>query len=206
MEKKILSGTLEDSRGPLVEYAAEYPDLPGPAGAYGRNIARQQAALAKKLLPAARAQRQLQGETSFCPYRLEGTVTVTYDRCGVRSMVGDRVIWLGLRGTRRSRWSVILDKRGRPLPFTALLRGRFPREAVLRCILEQASALTADGCTLYRDWTRRCRTGFDPNRCYLTEEGVAFWYPWLFLGPACAGAPTFPVPRTKLENCLNLPG
>lgn len=206
MEKKILSGTLGDSRGPLVEYAAEYPDFPGPAGAYGKAVAQKQAAMAKRLVPAARAQRQLQGEGPFCPYRLEGTVTVTYDRAGIRSMVGDQVIWQGLRGSRRSRWSVILDKCGRPLPVTGLLRGRFPRETVLRCIQEQAGAMAADGCTLYADWPRLCRTGFDPNRCCLTEEGLTFWYPWLFLGPASAGAPTFLVPRAKLENRLRLPG
>jgi MFS family permease len=73
---------------------------------------------------------------------------------------------------------------------------------LLAAILPQAETLAADGCTLYSGWRQLCRRQFSPERCYLTDDGLALWYPWQVLGPDCAGIPTFLVPYRVLRHRL----
>ena len=179
----------------------EYPVLPGPAGDHISKLARQQAARAGTRRPSARRQRALQKSTGgYRPCRLSWSFDLTYDRDGIRSGLGDLTVWAGLEGRRCSRCSVILDRQGRPVSLGAVLAGPLKERPVLDCILSQAEPMASDGCSLYTDWRERCRTGFSPSRCYLTEEGAAFWYPWQYLGPACAGIPTFLVPWKLLGD------
>ena len=205
VEKKCLSGVLGDRQGPLVEYSAEYLALPGRAGAFGLQIARRQAAAASRLVGPAREQRSLEGAGCFQPYRVQGTVTPTYDRGGLYGCTGDWLVWAGLRGSRQSRWSVILDRQGRQVPVENLFRSLPPANAMLEVILPQAADLARDGCTLYAGWQQALRARFSWHRCSLTEEGFGVWYPWCSLGPANAGVPSFLVPYQAVESWLKRP-
>lgn len=201
-EKKTLTGSLTDRGGPLVTWSVEYPALSGPAGRYFDRAARSCGAQARRLLPAAHRLRQRTGAPGpFC--RLEGTGALTYDRGGLLSVAWDQLWDAGLLGRRRSRCSGILEKStGRPIPVAALFRGPIPTDRMLAAILPQAETLAADGCTLYSGWRQLCRRQFSPERCYLTDDGLALWYPWQVLGPDCAGIPTFLVPYRALRHRL----
>lgn len=200
-EKRLLEGKL----GVLVEYELEYPVLPGPAGRYLTELARRQARQAKALLPGAEMLRRRQGG-GFVPHRLAGTVTVTYLSESLVSAEGELTACRGLLGTDRRRWSVTLDRStGRPQPLSALLARPIPKDLVWACITAQCQDMNRDGCSLYADWRRRIRTGFSPDRYFLTDDGLALWYPWLALGPACTGAPTFLLPYDRIRSYLRRP-
>ena len=200
-EKVTLEKQLGDRTGPLVLVWSEYPVIPGPAGRLLQHRARVRLESARQLLSDARRQRALAEKAGgFAPYELQWTVAVTWRHRGLLSLVEDRTLRLGLRGTCRSRRSVTLQEQtGQPVPLARLIDLPRSRKRILARVLVQAEALNADGCSLYRDWRRRCIVGFHPERYYLTGDGIVIWYPWLFLGPAGIGSPSFLVPWSDLD-------
>ena len=47
-------------------------------------------------------------------------------------------------------------------------------------------------------WRRRLRRSLSPLNFYLTEEGLAFFYPMYAIAPAVEGIPVFTVPYDRL--------
>ena len=51
------------------------------------------------------------------------------------------------------------------------------------------------GCSLFDpDWPRLLRRSFDPERFYLTPEGIAVFFPLYAIAPYAEGIPVFLIP------------
>ncbi|MGN0969110.1 MAG: RsiV family protein [Oscillospiraceae bacterium] len=88
---------------------------------------------------------------------------------------------------------------GRGYPRT--LRSFFPakahrwRKELLDCLREQAARQLASGESLLDpDCAQVMERSFDPDRFYLTEEGITVFYPLCILGAYAEGIPVFTVP------------
>lgn len=87
---------------------------------------------------------------------------------------------------------------GYPRPLRAFLpKNRRWRKALLAQLGAQAEGRLAAGEALfYPDCAQRLAQAFDPERFYLTQEGLAVFYPLYALGPYGEGIPVFSVPLT----------
>ena len=85
---------------------------------------------------------------------------------------------------------------GRLLPLSACFPRGTPRKRLLtdtaaRCM----EAREAAGVFRYWDsWRRDLRRRFDPQRFFLTDDGLSFFYGMYELGPASEGIPEFSLP------------
>lgn len=86
---------------------------------------------------------------------------------------------------------------GYPLP----LRSFFPkkggnwRKRILASLKNQADQQIKSGESLLDpDYSRIMERTFDPNRYYLTNNGIAIFFPLYFLGPYAEGIPVFSLP------------
>lgn len=84
------------------------------------------------------------------------------------------------------------------------LRSFFPagnhrwRKELLLNLREQVSARLSSGESLLDpDCSQLLARTFDPNRFYLTEEGIAIFYPLYTLGAYAEGIPVFHIPLSK---------
>lgn len=84
------------------------------------------------------------------------------------------------------------------------LRSFFPAKArrwqkdLLGSLKEQAAQQLASGESLLDpDCTQIMERTFDPDRFYLTENGIAVFYPLYILGPYAEGIPVFTVPFSE---------
>jgi hypothetical protein len=84
------------------------------------------------------------------------------------------------------------------------LRSFFPtrdrrwRRKLLDALQAQAQARLASGESLLDpDCPQLLARAFDPARFYVTQEGLAIFYPLYVLGPYAEGIPVFTVPRQK---------
>lgn len=69
------------------------------------------------------------------------------------------------------------------------------RRSVLEALHAQASERISTGETLYfEDWPDRISSCFDPDRFYLTEQGIALFYPLYTIAPYAEGIPVFSMP------------
>ena len=93
---------------------------------------------------------------------------------------------------RGDSWS--LDS-GVPLSLRQVCGGkRGWRGRLLKQVREQVRQRVDDGTSLLDgDCDRKVRKYFDPNRFYLTEDGVTVFYPMYQLGAGAEGTPQFPV-------------
>lgn len=84
---------------------------------------------------------------------------------------------------------------GTPLSLRRVCGGkRGWRGRLLKQVREQARQRMDDGTSLLDgDCDRKVRKYFDPNRFYLTEDGVTLFYPMYQLGAGAEGTPQFEV-------------
>ena len=88
--------------------------------------------------------------------------------------------------------------------YPAALRQFFPPRSPWRLLLLDTAAQEicrqeAAGCARYAEgWRRRLRRSLSPLNFYLTEEGLAFFYPMYAIAPAVEGIPVFTVPYDRL--------
>lgn len=69
------------------------------------------------------------------------------------------------------------------------------KRALIHQLQEQAEQrLNSGESLLYPDSLSSIKQTFDPNRFYLTEEGIAIFYPLYILGSYGEGIPTFTIP------------
>ncbi len=85
---------------------------------------------------------------------------------------------------------------GRPRSLGSFFpKNRRWRQQLLTQLTEQARRRVASGETLlHPDCPETVRRQFDPDRFYLTGEGLALFYPMYLLGPYAEGIPVFTVP------------
>lgn len=88
---------------------------------------------------------------------------------------------------------------GYPVPLSSFFS---PRSSWKRQLLETAAEeirrQERAGIARYHEkWPRELRRRFTPQNFYLTEEGLAFFYPMYALAPAVEGIPTFVVPYER---------
>lgn len=91
---------------------------------------------------------------------------------------------------------------GKPLALGELFPAGFPwRRWVLEEAARQLRARQAAGeARFWPDWEHRLARCFDPERFYLTEEGVAVFFPLYALGPHVEGLPTVFLPLPVQES------
>ena len=83
----------------------------------------------------------------------------------------------------------------RSSPAGDLLPRRSGRRQLLELAARQIQRQEQAGTARYRpDWRRQLRRRFNPQNYYLTEEGLAFFYPMYAIAPAVEGLPTFLLP------------
>lgn len=127
-------------------------------------------------------------------FRAELTHRVTYDHDGFWSLYTQSREPEADGRTLLRRWGDTWDLRtGYPAELRSFF---FRRSGWKRLLLERAEAeirqQEAAGYTRYLPgWRRGLRRSFNPLRYYLTEEGVAFFYPMYTIAPAEAGIPVF---------------
>ena len=75
------------------------------------------------------------------------------------------------------------------------------RRLVLLDMQAQARRRIASGESLfYDDWQERMEREFDPERFYLTPEGLALFYPLYAVAPYAEGIPVFVLPHPDQKN------
>lgn len=149
---------------------------------YGRACA-ELAALRERSLP-------------FRPWEAVGDFTLTYQENGLLSLHRDVSEYTGGAHGSTVRCGDTWDlRRGVPrtLPSFFPPRSSWRREA-LSAVHSEIERRLATGEHLFsRGWERSLRREFDPNRFYLTAEGVTLFYPLYTLAPYAEGIPTFSV-------------
>lgn len=159
------------------------------------------------LLPAAEAEYRaaLAASAPLPLFRAELEYRVTYREGHLWSLYTqsrERGADGGTLLTRRGdTWDLAA---GYPVPLAAF----FPRRSgwkrkLLAAAAEEVRRREAAGAARWNEnWRRELRRRFNPENFYLTEEGLAFFYPMYALAPAAAGIPVFTVPY-KTEGPLS---
>lgn len=192
---------------PVLTLSLRYPKLPEDRAAFrriGRYYqrvadtwrARWEGGLYQRAccaLAEARAQSK-----PFRPWEAALDFTVTYHENGRLSLYQDAYEYTGgAHGMTTRRGDTWRLRSGVPIPLRAFFppRTRWRRE-VYATIREQVSAQMATGESLYLDgWEQAVAPLFDPERFYLTQEGIVVFYPLYALAPYAEGMPTFLVQR-----------
>ena len=151
------------------------------------------------LLPQAAAEYRtaLEASRPLPSFRAELSYQVTYNEGGLWS------VWTQVREvlspgpalvTRRGdTWDLAA---GYPVP----LRDFFPagtawKKRLMAHAEEEARRRERAGAGRWReDWRRELRRRFNPQNFYLTEEGLAYFWPMYAIAPASEGVPVFVLP------------
>ena len=151
------------------------------------------------LLPQAAAEYRLALEASrpLPAFRAELEYRVTYNEGGlwslytqVREILGPGPALLTRRGDT---WDL---RTGYPVP----LKDFFPagtawKRKLLTHAAEEIQRRERAGAGRWReDWRRQLRRRFNPQNFYLTEEGLAYFWPIYAVAPAAEGIPAFLLP------------
>ena len=151
------------------------------------------------LLPQAAAEYRtaLEASRPLPSFRAELSYQVTYNEGGllsvwtqVREVLGPGPALVTRRGDT---WDLAA---GYPVP----LRDFFPagtawKKRLLAHAEEEARRRERAGAGRWReDWRRELRRRFNPQNFYLTEEGLAYFWPMYAIAPASEGVPVFVLP------------
>lgn len=164
----------------------------------------------RALLPRAQAEYQaaLAASRPLPCLEAELTYRVTFNRGGLWSLYtqsresgpGGQTLLL----RRGDTWNLA---EGYPVPLSAFLPRRSGwKRRLIALAAEEIQRRERAGMGRYpEDWRRRLRRHFSAGRFYLTEEGLAFFYPMFALAPASEGIPVFTIPYGT-EGVLPPPG
>lgn len=85
---------------------------------------------------------------------------------------------------------------GYPVPLSSFFPPRSPwKRQLLEIAAEEIRRQERAGIARYHEkWFRELRRRFNAQNFYLTEEGLAFFFPMYALAPSAEGIPTFVVP------------
>ncbi len=132
----------------------------------------------------------------FHPWEADLEASAVYLDGGYLSLCMDAHQREGVSRPSLTRFAMVWPLSGRfPCTLEQFL-GKGCRRRVLAGMAEQIEARVASGESLYfEDYPRRLSRFFDPDRFYLTPEGVALFYPVCSLAPYAEGLPVFLFPR-----------
>ena len=156
----------------------------------------------QSLLPLAAREYQtaLAASAPLPAFRAELNYQVTYNEGGLWSLyTQSREVTLPGQ-TLLTRYGDTWDLRtGYPVALSAFFPGKTPWK---RRLISWASAeierQERAGIAQYRQgWRRLLRRHFNSRNFYLTEEGLAFFFPMYTVAPAMEGIPTFVLPYGK---------
>lgn len=164
----------------------------------------------KCLLPQAAAEYRaaLEASRPLPAFRAELGYRVTYNQGGLWSLYTEVRETLGpgpaLATRRGDTWDLAA---GYPVP----LKDFFPAGAAWKKKLLAHAAAEAErreragACRWKEDWRRELRRRFNPQNFYLTEEGLACFWPMYAVAPAAEGVTVFVFPYG--EDCTRpVPG
>ena len=197
--------TVEDI--PVLQASVSLPDPTDPESTVARRIRRYYRLQCRSYLgycerflfpAAAAAYREALAVSAPLPlFRAELTYKVTYNEGPLWSLyTQSREETLPGRTLLR-RWGDTWDlAEGFPVPLSSFFP---PHSGWRRQLLTQAAdeicrRETAGTSLFLKDWRRRLRRSFNSRNFYLTDEGLAFFFPMYALGPAAEGIPTFLIP------------
>lgn len=132
--------------------------------------------------------------TGALPWETAFDFTETYNRDGLLSLYTDAYEFTGgAHGNtvrRGDTWEVAT---GTPRTLYSFFPGvKRPKQHIIEQILEEARKQNAGGEHLFfEEYETKIREQFDPNRFYLTEQGIAVFYPLYAISPYAEGVPTF---------------
>lgn len=151
------------------------------------------------LYPQAAAEHRaaLEASRPLPLFRAELDYRITYNQGGlwslytqVRESGGSGAVLLTRRGDT---WDLAA---GYPVP----LRDFFPagtawkKRLLTRAAEEAERRERASACRWREGWRRELRRRFNPQNYYLTEEGLAYFWPMYAIAPAAEGVPVFVLP------------
>lgn len=148
------------------------------------------------LFPQAEAEYRaaLASSAPLPSWRAELRYTVTYQEGSLWSLYTESRETTGpgpaLITRRGDTWDLAA---GYPVPLHSFFPGGTPwRKQLLTYAAEEMERRERAGVSRWHeDWRRRLKREFNPQNYYLTEEGLAFFYPMYALGPASEGVTVF---------------
>lgn len=155
------------------------------------------------LLPQARAECRgaLAASAPLPCFRAELTYRVTYNEDGLWSLyTQSREVTLPgqtLLTRRGDTWDLAA---GYPAALSAFLTGPWKQQLPALAAAEIQRQERAGVARYHEGWRRELRRRFNPQNFYLTEEGLAFFFPMYAIAPAAEGVPVFTVPWEKLAR------
>lgn len=145
----------------------------------------------------AAAQEAIQSGRTFLPWQGSVSYTVALQQGELLSLYADVFEYTGGAHGNTIRWA---DTWQIPSGVPRTLASFFPsrrlwRRQILSALSRQAAARMEGGETYYYDnWPERLKAFFDPDRFYLSEQGLHIYYPLYTLGPYAEGIPVFCIP------------
>lgn len=141
---------------------------------------------------AASLSRAREASRPFRPWEVSLDYSVTYNREGRLSIRMDARESCGGPATLVCTGDVWDLATGTPILLPVLLHKRNWKKTVFDAVCKQAEAQLAAGSALYEEeWKHIAKARLDPGHCYLTEEGIAVFYPQCILAPRVEGIPVF---------------
>lgn len=155
------------------------------------------------LLPQARAayQAALESSAPLPEFRAELQYRVTYNEGGLWSLYTQSRERTGtgpaLLTRRGDTWDLAQSC---PVPLSSFFppRSAWRRELLERLAEEVRRQLRAGAAQYHEDWHKALRRRFNPQNYYLTQDGLALFYPLYALAPESGGIPTFVIPYRDL--------
>ena len=214
IEDEVWERTLFWEEEPVLTLSLRRPKLPEDTPGlrrmerYYRQVAEQWKARWEGPLYAqaqAAAGQARQSSRPFRPWEATLTFTVTYRQEGLLSLYTDTFEYTGgvhgLTVRRGDTWQV-------PSGIPRTLQSFFPPRARWRSqiygeIRRQIQARIHSGESLFADdWEQRLVPEFDPERFYLTPNGIAVFYPLYAIAPYAEGIPVFLLPFPSTEEAV----
>lgn len=148
------------------------------------------------LCRAKEAHRLAQGENRpFFPWEVQADYTVTLQTPERLSLYWEAYEFTGgAHGDTVRHGDTWELPWGAPMPLRCFLPPKRRRAFVLAQVAQQIQAQVDAGEGLYfPQWPALIKSQFDPDRFYLTPEGLAVFYPLYAIAPYAEGIPTFPL-------------
>lgn len=139
-----------------------------------------------------------EGGSVFHPWRAQLNYTLTYWHDPIFSLRFDAIESMGNPRPHRFCMGETWD---RSTGYPRSLRSFFPgqaliwRKKILASLKQQADQQISSGESLLAPECKQIMDrAFDPDRFYLTDDGIALFYPLYILGPYAEGIPVFMIP------------
>ena len=157
------------------------------------------------LFPQATAEYQAAlASSSPLPHaRAELTYRITYHDGGLWSLY-TQSRESGIPGQAQiTRWGDTWDlATGYPISLSSFFTGRktWKKELLAQAEAEIQKQEKAGVARYHEGWRRELRRHFNPQHFYLTQEGIAWFYPMYSIAPAAEGIPTFVLPYAQVHS------